>query len=179
MLASCGESDRSARSERTPAPAASVRTPPPLSPEEARRAAARREAALLRQAERELHFAPNPWPRPRAIRPHPGAHVRRIMVRDVKTGRGPVLGRGEDFWGEFIQAYHRSGTVYHGAWGRPVYIVRAAGSIGFNRGVTGMRPGGRRVIVIPRRLADVHDPDGTGWEIGYVDVVLRAVVPPE
>lgn len=169
MLAGCGDASEPARDE-TQTAAARPPAPAPPTPEQRLRE---------RQRRAERHLAPNPFPRPTRVRPHPRARVERVTVHDVKLGRGPALGRDEDLWGEYIQAYYRSGQIYYGDWGRAVYMTRGGASAGFNRGVVGMRPGGRRVIVIPRDLADVHDPDGTGWEIGYVDVVLRSIVPME
>jgi len=88
-------------------------------------------------------------------------------------------------WADLIEANYTTGLKFRRAWGRgktedivlkPYVVMR-----GLIQGMKGMRPGGRRTIIVPRRLSDVDpgDADRAGYsyrELVYFDVVLRSVL---
>jgi len=146
-------------------------------------ARARKEARLQRRAQLELErtFAPNRWKRSGAVPPHPDQPLEHLIVREVQRGRGPPLRGDENVWVNFVKTYWRSGRVFLVAWGplRADYFSLLAQSSGIRRGMVGMRPGGRRTIAIPERVADVHEPNHRGgMEAANIDVVLRGIVHP-
>jgi len=178
-LAGCGgdEADR-------PASASTVSTPAehsskPLSPAAQARADARQRRLERQRLERS--FAPNPWREPAASPPHPHETVRRLIVHDVKRGRGPALRGDETVYADFVKTYWRNGRKFLVAWGplRAEYLELRSQAPGISRGMTGMRLGGRRTIAMPRAIGDVHAPHGeAAWEEAHVDIVLRKIVAP-
>jgi hypothetical protein len=178
-LAGCGgdEADRPAGDSASSTPA--EQTPAPLSPAAQARADARQRR--LERLELERSFAPNPWREPAASPPHPHEPVRRLIVHDVKRGRGPALRGDETVYADFVKTYWRNGRKFLVAWGpqRAEYLELRSQAPGISRGMTGMRLGGRRTIAMPRAIGDVHAPNGEAtWEEAHVDIVLRKIVVP-
>lgn len=170
LLAGCGGGDAATETS-------TVAEQPALTPAQQRRADERRRIEQRRELERTL--APNPYRRPSGPPPHPHQPVRRLVIRDVKVGRGPALQGDEIVYADFIRAYWRTGRVFYFAWGpMRAEAMNLAGAVeGVRRGMRGMRLGGRRIIVIPRAIADVHEPvDEQHWEDAYFDIVLRKIV---
>ncbi len=131
-------------------------------------------------------LAPNPWREPTeaSLRPHPGAKVARVIVHDVKRGTGPAVRPGDGVKMDYIESNWTSGHEFMRAWGgepwptAEVALTPAAVMRGLIIGMTGMRVGGQRRILVPRGLSDVNDSDRRGnsyKEIVYYDVVLRAI----
>jgi FKBP-type peptidyl-prolyl cis-trans isomerase len=144
-------------------------------------AQARADARAQRRAQLELErtFAPNPWKEPGATAPHPGGRVKQLIVHDVKRGRGSPLTGDENVWVNYVKTYWKSGRVFLVAWGRlrANYFSLPAQPPGIRRGMIGMRPGGRRTIVMPEAIGDIHEPHHRGgWEAATVDIVLRNII---
>jgi hypothetical protein len=108
-------------------------------------------------------------------------------VREIKRGRGPAARPGDSVDADFIAANYTTGDKFLKAWrdehyGTENMLLQVPNWMrGLVVGMTGMRPGGRRVIIVPRRLSDVDDPDRVGYsyrQIVYWDVVVRRVVHP-
>jgi peptidylprolyl isomerase len=111
--------------------------------------------------------------------------VRRLIVREVKRGRGPAVRPGDQVWADYIEANYTKGMRFNGGWKHGatenLVLIHDVWMRGLIRGMTGMRAGGRRQIIVPRHLSDVHPGDGdrAGYsyrQIVYWDVVLRQVV---
>jgi hypothetical protein len=160
----------------------SSRSPPPSTAAGA--PAAQTEAAPSPPPPPKL--APNRWREPREaeIHPHPGARVQHVIVHDVKRGTGPAVRPGDAVKMDYIEANWTSGHEFMRAWGGEPWPTAEVGLSpdavmkGLIVGMTGMRVGGHRRILVPRRLSDVHDSDRVGnsyKEIVYYDVVLRAI----
>lgn len=171
LLGGCGSGDRSA--------ATTAQSAPILTPAQQARADARAQRRGRMQLERT--FAPNPWRRPGATTPH-DTKLHRLIVHEVKPGRGPALTGRERVYADYVKTYWRSGRVFLTAWGphRAEYLDLASQAPGISRGMKGMRPGGRRTIAMPGTISDVHNPNG-GEEFvsAQVDIVLRSILPAE
>jgi hypothetical protein len=160
-------------------------------------AAATTDAAPSASSEAETGpppLAPNHFKEPRlgTLPPHPGARVDHVIVHDIKKGHGTSVRPGDNLMMDYIEANWTTGREFYRAWGRKpwptegVIMRTATDSIpgvmrGLVIGMTGMRPGGRRTIIVPPRLSDIHDADRAGnsyHEIVYYDVVLRSVEHP-
>jgi FKBP-type peptidyl-prolyl cis-trans isomerase len=148
-------------------------------------AAETRAAARARHAER-VAFArslkPNPWPEPGDTAPHPHGSIKRVIVRDVRLGHGPAVRGDEAVYVDYVKTYWLNGKKFDSSWGSsgPSYMLLPTQMAGIQRGMIGMRPGGRRVIVMPGAIADVDDPNGgPGYADARVDIVLRKIVPSE
>ncbi|MBS1871540.1 MAG: hypothetical protein JSS99_17960 [Actinobacteria bacterium] len=131
---------------------------------------------------RRTAYAPNPWKEPPAPPAHPGARVDRLIVHDVKLGRGLAVRPRDSVEADYIEANYTTGRKFLWGWGRgrtgDLVLTPYVSMRGLIRGMTGMRPGGRRTIIVPPRLSDVNDPDrrGTSYrQIVYFDVVLRRI----
>lgn len=132
-------------------------------------------------------LAPNPWREPREaeIHPHPGARVQHVIVHDDAKGKGAAVRPGDGVKMDYIEATWTNGHEFMRAWGgepwptAEVSLTPDSVMQGLIDGMTGMRVGGRRRILVPRRLSDVHDPDRAGYsykQIVYYDVVLRGIM---
>lgn len=133
-----------------------------------------------RPSDKELGLVPNPWREPRGIAPHPNARVDRVVVRELRRGRGPGLFANASVWVDFVEANYRTGRTLYRAWGaepQPTERLEVAAMMrGFQIGMRDMRVGGRRQIIVPPHLSDVDDPDRRGptyRQPVYFDVVLR------
>ena len=85
----------------------------------------------------------------------------------------------ENVWVNYELSWWKSGHRAQIAWGRgrAAYFSLLAQPAAVRRGMVGMRPGGRRTIVMPVRIADVHEEHGRNRsEAGVMDVVLRGIV---
>jgi peptidylprolyl isomerase len=132
----------------------------------------------------EYISAPNPWKEPRdpRIRPHPGAQVERVIVHDVKRGTGPAVHPHDYVLVDYIEANYVTGEPFNIAWGGEpgptagVILTRVERWRGFVIGMTGMRVGGRRTIIVPRHLSGTETGHGEFRRIMYWDVVLRGLI---
>ena len=89
-----------------------------------------------------------------------------LYYRDVQTGTGPAAASGDEV------AVHYTGWLPSGEKfdssrdrGEPFAFPLGAGSVisGWDEGVAGMQPGGRRLLVIPPELA--YGEGGAGGDI--------------
>lgn len=94
---------------------------------------------------------------------------------------------GNSVWADFIESNYTTGHEFMRAWGGEpwptanVPLVPNVWMRGLIIGMKGMRPGGRRTIIVPARLSDVDDGDRVGnsyKEIVYFDLVLRKIDQP-
>lgn len=77
------------------------------------------------------------------------------MVREIRKGSGPVLRPNAKFYFRYVGVEYRSGKVFEARWAEP-FVIQAFGNgellVGQERGMKGMRVGGRRELIIPERL---------------------------
>jgi len=167
----CGSGGASSSSVAAePATPTTTRT---LSAAEQARADRRRQLAL------ERTFAPNPYREPGDARPHPHGRITRLAVREIKRGRGPAVHGKEVVYVNYVMTFWKSGKKFNEAWGplRAEYRPLAEDPSGIPRAMIGMRPGGRRVILLPARISQAHEPNGgAGYVDARVDLVLRKIV---
>jgi FKBP-type peptidyl-prolyl cis-trans isomerase len=90
------------------------------------------------------------------IGPPHGAAPRTLKIKDVVVGSGATARAGDVVSTNYVSIVYRSGTEFDTSWGRqPFVFTLGRGEViaGWDRGVRGMRVGGRRTLVIPARLA--------------------------
>jgi hypothetical protein len=173
LLAACGGEERSPRQAETTQRAAAQTTPakPDLSDPNVDINTGRR-------------LAPNPWRKPTQadIEPHPHEDVTRLVVREIKRGRGRATVRAGDWvFMDFIAATWKRGWLYNRAWKheRPFstagkILVPRGETRGLLRGMRGMRAGGRRQIIVPGPISGGIDADHPDYRTTtYWDVILR------
>jgi FKBP-type peptidyl-prolyl cis-trans isomerase len=94
--------------------------------------------------------------KPRIGKTH-GPAPRALKVKDVVVGTGAVAHRGDQVTIQYVGKLYRTGKQFDASWdrGQPFAFTLGAGQVikGFDRGITGMRVGGRRTLVIPAKLA--------------------------
>jgi hypothetical protein len=167
-MAGCGNESSTPDDARPVATSTQTQTPEPAEP----------------QLDTVHGLAPNPWKEPAGwrLRPHPHAQLDRVVVRDLKKGHGPAVRRHDYVFIDFIEADYRRAYKFNRSWGGGPYAT--AGVIltpaerwrGMVIGMRGMRPGGRRRILVPPRLAGIEPRHAEYGTVVYWDVVLRKIL---
>lgn len=79
-----------------------------------------------------------------------------LTVRDLVVGEGPEAQPGRVVQVHYVGVTFASGREFDSSWegGRPFKFAVGGGKVikGWDRGVRGMRVGGRREIIVPPRL---------------------------
>ncbi len=78
-----------------------------------------------------------------------------LVIADLVTGQGTAAVASDTVDVQYTGALYSNGTVFDGTWkngGRPTTFSLAEVVPGFTQGIAGMKPGGRREIVIPPAL---------------------------
>ncbi|MFD7745923.1 FKBP-type peptidyl-prolyl cis-trans isomerase [Streptomyces sp. NPDC059698] len=85
-----------------------------------------------------------------------GAAPDALTVRDLVVGEGPEARPGTVVQVHYVGVTFASGREFDSSWerGRPFKFAVGGGKVvkGWDRGVRGMRVGGRREIIVPPRL---------------------------
>jgi peptidylprolyl isomerase len=127
----------------TPAP--TTVTPPASTPRATTPAAT---TPTLGAASGPLSKEPKMTPQPRA--------PSQLLKNDLITGTGPVAKAGETLTVNYVGFLLHSGQEFDSSWKRGTRFSFALGTgqviVGLNRGVPGMRVGGRRELVMPPAL---------------------------
>jgi peptidylprolyl isomerase len=97
-----------------------------------------------------------------------GAPPRKLVIEDLKTGTGAVAKPGDQVTVQYVGVDYKTGKQFDASWDRhqPFPFQLGAGQVipGWDKGVAGMRVGGRRELVIPPNLA--YGPQGQPPVIG-------------
>ncbi|MFC8509867.1 FKBP-type peptidyl-prolyl cis-trans isomerase [Streptomyces sp. NPDC057411] len=90
------------------------------------------------------------------VEPPLGDAPTELTVRDLVVGDGPEAKPGRVVQIHYVGVTHASGEEFDASWdrGRPFKFAVGGGRAikGMDRGVRGMKVGGRREIVVPPRL---------------------------
>jgi peptidylprolyl isomerase len=86
-----------------------------------------------------------------------GSPPRNLKVEDIVKGKGSPAKRGDSVAVQYAGVTFSTGAEFDASWnrGEPFTFELGAGMVipGWDRGLVGMRPGGRRKLTIPPRLA--------------------------
>jgi len=84
-----------------------------------------------------------------------GPPPKKLVVKDLKVGHGPAARRGDEVAVNYIGRLW-TGESYSNSWryGKAPWFTLGTHEliVGFDRGIRGMKPGGRRELLVPRRL---------------------------
>lgn len=87
----------------------------------------------------------------------PGSRPAALIKKDLVVGKGRTAKAGQDLEVQYTGYALSTGKKFDASWGRsdPFAFPLGAGSViaGWEKGIPGMRVGGRRELVIPPRLA--------------------------
>jgi peptidylprolyl isomerase len=88
----------------------------------------------------------------------------KLEVKDIAKGHGKKAKPGEKVTVQYDGVLYENGTEFDASWnrGQPFSFLLGAGRVipGWDKGVAGMRVGGRRVLTIPPDLG--YGPQGAG-----------------
>jgi peptidylprolyl isomerase len=91
------------------------------------------------------------------IRVHKGPAPKRLVTKDIVKGAGPKARKGHLLTVNYVGALYGNGRVFDSSWrrGEPFTFPFGRGEVieGWERGIVGMRVGGRRELLIPAALA--------------------------
>jgi peptidylprolyl isomerase len=81
----------------------------------------------------------------------------KLVTKDLVVGTGREAKKGSNVEVNYVGALYKTGTVFDASWKRkePFLFVIGTGEVieGWDKGVVGMKVGGRRELVIPSALA--------------------------
>jgi peptidylprolyl isomerase len=96
-----------------------------------------------------------------AVRPHipkpTGSPPRTLVKEDLVRGKGPPAKPGDTLTVNYVGVTFSTGEEFDASWdrGEPFQLVLGRGDViaGWDKGLVGMREGGRRILTIPPELA--------------------------
>ena len=100
----------------------------------------------------------------------------KLEVDDLIEGKGRAAKAGDTLSVNYVGVSYSSGKEFDTSFGKqPLEFPLGAGQVirGWDEGVAGMRPGGRRVLVIPPDMA--YGPDGAPPAIGPNETLVFVV----
>ena len=100
-----------------------------------------------------------------------------LVIEDLKEGDGREAKAGDTVLAHYVGVAHSTGEEFDASWNRgaPLDFPLGAGRViaGWDSGVTGMKVGGRRKLVIPPHLA--YGDRGAGGVIGPGETLIFVV----
>jgi peptidylprolyl isomerase len=85
-----------------------------------------------------------------------GAPSKRLVISDLKTGMGATAKSGDEVEFQYVAAVYKTGKVFSIAVPRAPYHLKLdtqEGIEGWQKGLVGMKVGGRRELIVPPDLA--------------------------
>jgi len=86
-----------------------------------------------------------------------GAPPRKLEKEDIVKGKGPAAKSGDTVTVNYVGVAFSTGDEFDASWdtGQPLPVPLGAGRVieGWDKGLVGMRKGGRRILTIPPELA--------------------------
>jgi peptidylprolyl isomerase len=91
-----------------------------------------------------------------------GSAPTKLVVKDLITGSGPAAKPGDQLTVQYVGVNYKGGKQFDASWdhGQPFPFQLGAGMVipGWDRGLVGMRVGGRRELIVPPSLG--YGPQG-------------------
>ena len=90
------------------------------------------------------------------VEPYEGASPADLVIEDITVGDGPEAAPGQLVHVHYVGVAHSTGEQFDASWDRGEAFSFPLGGgrviAGWDRGVAGMKVGGRRKLVIPAHL---------------------------
>jgi peptidylprolyl isomerase len=100
-----------------------------------------------------------------------------LVVRDVVKGKGRAAKAGDALTMQYVGVSYSNGQEFDASWdrGQPFEFQLGAGMVipGWDQGLVGIKPGGRRELIIPPNLG--YGPQGQPPAIGPNETLLFVV----
>jgi peptidylprolyl isomerase len=81
----------------------------------------------------------------------------KLEVKDIVTGKGRAAKAGDQLSMQYVGVTFSTGTEFDASWdkGQPFDFQLGKGNVikGWDQGLVGIKPGGRRELIIPAKLA--------------------------
>jgi peptidylprolyl isomerase len=139
-IAACGGTDQTASTATDPAATAAAPSPAATAPPK----------AAAQSISKDLDTKPE-VPKPT------GAPPATLVVKDIVKGKGKTAKPGRNVTVQYVGVSYSTGEQFDATWdgGKPFQFQLGAQMVipGWDRGVDGMKVGGRRELVIPPDLA--------------------------
>jgi peptidylprolyl isomerase len=94
--------------------------------------------------------------KPKVVVPK-GAPPKKLEIKDITEGSGAEAKAGDEVTVQYVGVDYKTGKEFDASWdrGEPFSFTLGAGQVigGWDKGVVGMKVGGRRELIIPPGLA--------------------------
>ncbi len=101
----------------------------------------------------------------------------KLVTKDIVKGKGTAAKAGDNVTMQYVGVSFSTGEQFDASWdrGQPFPFQLGAGMVipGWDQGIVGMKPGGRRELVIPPDLA--YGPQGQPPTIGPNETLVFVV----
>src|SRR4051794_24157730 len=86
-----------------------------------------------------------------------GAPPKKLVVKDIVVGKGKAAKKGDRLSMQYVGVLFKGGTQFDASWdnGSPFNFTLGKDPViqGWKQGLVGIKPGGRRELIIPAKLA--------------------------
>jgi FKBP-type peptidyl-prolyl cis-trans isomerase len=86
-----------------------------------------------------------------------GAPPKKLVMKDIVVGKGRAAKKGDQLSMQYVGVTFADGKEFDSSWdsGQPFKFQLGKGSVikGWDQGLVGIKPGGRRELIIPSQLA--------------------------
>ena len=159
-LAACGGGNSSSSSEKPASSSGSAATP----------SAAQTVDALASSISKDLTKKP-------VVAIPAGGTPTSLVKRDIVVGKGKPAKKGNTVQVQYVGSSWSTGSEFDASWdrGQPFSFTLGQGGVikGWDVGVVGMRPGGRRLLIIPPELG--YGPQGSPPKIAANETLAFVV----
>jgi peptidylprolyl isomerase len=100
----------------------------------------------------------------------------KLVEKDLVEGSGAAAKAGDEVTMQYVGVGYESGEEFDASWGgKPFPFQLGSGAVipGWEQGIEGMKPGGRRELIIPPDLA--YGPEGRPPAIGPNETLIFVV----
>jgi FKBP-type peptidyl-prolyl cis-trans isomerase len=144
LLVGCGSDSSSTSSGGEEASTAAGKTEESAAAKEEGNAAAKKgEEAATKKAKPKVEVPKGPPPE-------------KLVIKDLEEGSGPEAKPGDEVTVQYVGVNYKTGKQFDASWDRGKPFTFALGEAlvveGWEKGIPGMKPGGRRELIIPPEL---------------------------
>jgi peptidylprolyl isomerase len=106
-----------------------------------------------------------------------GEPPKKLVIKEIEEGTGAEAKAGDEVTVQYVGVNYKSGKEFDASWdrGEPFSFKLGAGMVipGWDKGVEGMKVGGRRELIIPPNLA--YGPEGSPPAIGPNETLIFVI----